>query len=240
MAIAPDVHGTAVGTTSVTLNLTLAAGASLWVGAWVDGTTITSVSWNGSEALTNIDSNNSWGGTLITSTWYLANPTSGSHSVTIAFGGTAVSCALLGASFTGAATSPLGAHGTRAFAVGATTQALTTTQDNSYIFWFTSNNNSLTLTAGASTTLLDYQRVATDGTDHGSFYGTTTTAGSYTLTEVQTITNSGWQGCIAEIKEAVAAGPTNVKTWNGVTQSTGIKTYNGVALASTKSVNGVT
>lgn len=35
-------------------------------------------------------------------------------------------------------------------------------------------------------------------------------------------------------------GPAGVKTWNGVTQSTGIKTYLGVALASTKSVIGVT
>jgi len=36
------------------------------------------------------------------------------------------------------------------------------------------------------------------------------------------------------------AGPTTVKTWDGVTQSTGIKTYMGVALASVKSVDGLT
>lgn len=36
------------------------------------------------------------------------------------------------------------------------------------------------------------------------------------------------------------AGPTGVKTWNGVTQSTSVKTYLGVALASVKSVIGVT
>lgn len=35
-------------------------------------------------------------------------------------------------------------------------------------------------------------------------------------------------------------GPVNVKTWNGVTQSTGVKTYNGIATASVKSVNGIT
>lgn len=39
---------------------------------------------------------------------------------------------------------------------------------------------------------------------------------------------------------AGAVGPTNVKTWDGVTQSTGIKTYEGVALANVKSVNGIT
>jgi len=36
------------------------------------------------------------------------------------------------------------------------------------------------------------------------------------------------------------AGPTTVKTWDGVTQSTGIKTYLGVTVANTKSVIGAT
>lgn len=35
-------------------------------------------------------------------------------------------------------------------------------------------------------------------------------------------------------------GPTNVKTWDGVTQSTGIKTYQGVAVANVKTWNGIT
>jgi len=39
---------------------------------------------------------------------------------------------------------------------------------------------------------------------------------------------------------ATPAGPTTVKTWDGVTQSTGIKTYFGVPVANTKSVNGAT
>ncbi len=39
---------------------------------------------------------------------------------------------------------------------------------------------------------------------------------------------------------AVAAGPANVKTKDGITQSTGIKTYMGVVIASVKSVEGVT
>lgn len=49
---------------------------------------------------------------------------------------------------------------------------------------------------------------------------------------------SAWT--IASIAPFVTAGPTNVKTWDGVTQSTGIKTYLDLALASVKSVNGVT
>lgn len=36
------------------------------------------------------------------------------------------------------------------------------------------------------------------------------------------------------------SGPTNVKTWDGITQSTGIKTYNSVLTASVKTVDGIT
>ncbi len=42
-----------------------------------------------------------------------------------------------------------------------------------------------------------------------------------------------------KFKEFAAAGPANVKSWDGVTQSTGIKTYFGVALGSTKTVDGI-
>lgn len=38
----------------------------------------------------------------------------------------------------------------------------------------------------------------------------------------------------------IAAGPTTVKTFDGVTQSSGIKTYFGTALASTKTLDGLT
>lgn len=60
-----------------------------------------------------------------------------------------------------------------------------------------------------------------------------------------TIHNSGGgAGSLAtsfllSVSPTAASGPANVKTWDGVTQSTGIKTYNGVALASTKTVIGV-
>jgi hypothetical protein len=42
------------------------------------------------------------------------------------------------------------------------------------------------------------------------------------------------------IAPVAPSGPTNVKTWDGVTQSTGIKTYESVAVASVKSVIGIT
>lgn len=43
----------------------------------------------------------------------------------------------------------------------------------------------------------------------------------------------------AQMTVTTTAGPANVKTKDGVTQSTGIKTYEGVALASVKTVEGV-
>ncbi len=45
---------------------------------------------------------------------------------------------------------------------------------------------------------------------------------------------------IIGVKHFVAAGPAGVKTKDGITQSTGIKTYEGLAIASVKSVEGVT
>ncbi len=46
-------------------------------------------------------------------------------------------------------------------------------------------------------------------------------------------------GIVIALKPVAAAGPANVKTWDGITQSSGIKTYNGVALASVKTWDGI-
>lgn len=54
---------------------------------------------------------------------------------------------------------------------------------------------------------------------------------------------SGNANCFAAgvgLAPVPAAGPANVKTWDGVSQATAIKTYNGVPVASTKGVIGVT
>jgi hypothetical protein len=50
--------------------------------------------------------------------------------------------------------------------------------------------------------------------------------------------SSGYNFLVA-INQVLVVGPTNVKTWDAVTQSTGIKTYKGVALASVKTVDGL-
>lgn len=48
----------------------------------------------------------------------------------------------------------------------------------------------------------------------------------------------GFAAGMVSFAPAVAAGPTTVKTWDGITQSTGIKTYFGVDLANVKTVDG--
>ncbi len=56
-----------------------------------------------------------------------------------------------------------------------------------------------------------------------------------------TLTNNNSVTFGADVPAVCAvAGPTTVKTWDGVTQSTGIKTYFGVDLANVKSVDGAT
>lgn len=62
------------------------------------------------------------------------------------------------------------------------------------------------------------------------------TSGSYTLNANLSMF------CAASmmLEPVAAAGPANVKTFDGVTQSTGIKTYFGVPVGSTKSFNGIT
>lgn len=73
-----------------------------------------------------------------------------------------------------------------------------------------------------------------------NLYYTTAGQGSAGATTCA-VTNVGGTPTLVALAVApvAAAGPANVKTWDAVTQSTGIKTYIGVALASVKSVIGV-
>lgn len=85
---------------------------------------------------------------------------------------------------------------------------------------------------GSGVVIIAFLEDGSTGVSTSSTGGTITSSGGY---QIHTFNSSGTFTCVL-----VAAGPTNVKTWDGVTQSTGVKTYIGNALASTKSVNGVT
>lgn len=84
-----------------------------------------------------------------------------------------------------------------------------------------------------------YDTASANGMKQGDSNGTITNGVAYS----QTVTSSGcsqnhsmWQLLI----QPPAVGPVNVKTWDAVTQSTGIKTYKEITTGNVKSVNGVT
>jgi hypothetical protein len=132
----------------------------------------------------------------------------------------------------------------------------TTTVDNSTTNITSGAQTSLTttLTPVASgcwaTIVCGGARVPTASTNVTSRYADTTNtnlnqgdsngtaAGSYGQTFTFSSTNQ--EATVMASFAPAVTGPVNVKTFDGVTQSTGIKTYLGVALASTKSVDGIT
>lgn len=63
------------------------------------------------------------------------------------------------------------------------------------------------------------------------------TAGSQTFSCTQS--PASFYGAVLTSWAPAGSGPANVKTWDGITQSTGIKQYFGVDLANVKTVNGI-
>lgn len=91
------------------------------------------------------------------------------------------------------------------------------------------------MTAGANTTV----RVAVGG---NAAYGIVDTNSAQTPAGSKTLNIGGLVSFALNIGSfapvASPTGPTTIKTWDGVTQSTGIKTYFGVDLANVKTING--
>lgn len=118
---------------------------------------------------------------------------------------------------------------------------VTTVADNAWPVMLTGSDDDNSATAGAGTTI----RIASSGATNPSRLalsdsnGPKTPAGSTSLTVTPSISTASDAYIIASMAPFAAAGPANVKTKDGVTQSTGIKTYMGLALASVKSVEGV-
>lgn len=165
---------------------------------------------------------------------------SGTHDITATRDGTHLNgFRIIAASYTGVAqtgtiinpSSPV----QQAVHSGTWSNSLTTTVDNSWVVgWMENEDTGSNLSASTGLT-------AVTAASFGMFFDSNaaiTPAGANTFAA----TTSGtpfWCGYVAGFAPVAAAGPANVKTWDGVTQSTGIKTYNGLALASTKTVIGV-
>ncbi len=113
-------------------------------------------------------------------------------------------------------------------------------------------NNSLAVTVTTSVStfgvgvLFDGNITGASPISHQSggqiYYGQDTNGmlSSGSITNTWTISGGAPKGgFVVYVKEVAAAGPANVKTWDGVTQSTAIKTYLGNTVANTKTVDGI-
>ncbi len=172
---------------------------------------------------------------------YLANPTATTANISLTFLGASVGAIIAATYQDMAQSSPTDVTDASNTGSGTSvTKSVTTTVDSDIIIsWFAVGNGATGLTASNSQSIIGSEADTTDFKVLASDLPLAT-AGSQSIGYSWTGTNSGEQ-YIAALKYAAApSGPTNVKTWDGVTQSTGIKTYKGVALASVKSVDGVT
>lgn len=163
------------------------------------------------------------------SMWYLVNPASGSNTLQVNGSSLFV---LVAASYTGVDQSnPIDSNNPQTWnSVTSFAPSTTVVASNC---WLVCTGK----TAGNTpTAVTGIRRVNEDG---GLFDSNGTVGTGSQSISLNISGGANFGSLMASIKPAAAAGPTNVKTWNGVTQSTGIKTYNGLAVASTKSVNGV-
>lgn len=170
--------------------------------------------------------------------WYMIAPPVGTANIVITNSGAGYMGGV-GISFTGAdQTTQPDASNTNTNTSGSTTSistTVTTVNNNAWITGMVEGTatspsgtgafNATALQSGGVVALYDTNGPITPA-------GATSVGGSWTGGNSALI--------VAGSIKPAAAGPTGVKTWDGITQSTGIKTYFGVAVASVKSVNGVT
>lgn len=169
-------------------------------------------------------------------------------SETITFDGSSSGSVALGFWVSGQATSsPIGASSmtTGGNSSSASGTAITPAAANSLFLFYTMNYNGRTTSAQAIATSNPTWTEAFDGG------GGTTGSLAMAHAERAAATNTGavtatfsaapdsYNVGLIALSPQVIVGPANVKTWNGTNEQTGVKTYNGLALASTKTVNGL-
>lgn len=195
--------------------------------------TISSVTYNG-VAMTNI--NRSAGGQPC-ALYYLIAPATGSNNVVVTIDSTSF-CYCAALSYTGAKQSGQpDANNTNQATTSSLATSVTSVADNCWAVLVARNDTDGNTSAGTGSTI----RVGS-GSGLIQMYDTNgpkTPAGSISMT-VTNVVSYDTTTAMASFSPSVAAGPTTVKTWDGVTQSTGIKTYFGVTTANVKSVDGAT
>lgn len=194
--------------------------------------TLSSLTYNG-VAMTEkvaVDATGLWG-----VWWYvytLLNPSTGANNIAATFSGSATTIGI-GTSYTGVAS--IGNTGNLSTTGANPSISITTTAANSYVVGGLDTNGQDPTVNG-----LTERAEITSANGHIGNVGDKLVAAAGATSADWTKASGIWTGAAVELVESVVSGPTNVKTFDDVTQSTGIKTYLGTALASTKSVNGLT
>lgn len=242
LAIAFGAYTKGTGSTSPNTLSVTTSGSDRWLnscsfrngnGQTVTGTTYNSVAMTSPGTDTSLPNNGYYGADL----WYLANPTTGANNLVTAWtGGSNVFQYALG--YTGVVNTGISGQssGQVSYSGLAAFRSFTPSAANGWVCWFGSGDGSqpaavynLTGTMRSTVPSSDWCAADSNGT-------VAVSAVSYGYTN-----GSGSVGSLSILGFGIAsaAGPANVKTWDGVTQSTGIKTYLGLALASVKTVIGL-
>ena len=243
MAIAFDTSAkatTAVGT-SLTYSITIGSGSDrlLLVGATAnDGDYVTGVTANG-KAMTQVKKQARQDSVSHFYVYGLANPDSGTQNIVVSYS-TNTTCASGAAAYTGVAQTSYAdsTFGGGQFNNSVTTQNFTATANVSgdWVFLWSYAN---TTTEHTTSDMTNRQWITGSNNTVADSNGTVS-VGSNNYTITYTPNNGSYSNYVGVVFSPVAAaGPANLKTWNGVAKAS-IKTINSVALGSIKSVNGIT
>ncbi len=205
------------------------------------GVSAVSGTWNGSENLT---IGTIYGGNVKNMFYgWVANPTSGSHTFALTWTGTGSYSCYVVTLQDAAQTSPIDANtGNGVVTTTSISTNISTTASSALLLLdlITSNSATPVFSPNGSQTTVASLTTADGSASMGSYKAVSSSSGTETMAWTWTGGSFYADTQIIAVKYlAPASGPTNVKTWTGITQSTGIKTYIGTALASVKTVIGL-
>lgn len=242
MAIAKvrEVNGSFTETSTLTFAVDGTSGTALYVTLQSNsGDTVTGVTYAG-NAMTQISKVGFSGKELYL--YFINSPTTGSNNVVASMSGASevigsavvYSGTATNISYTGG--SPTDNFNQNTVTSTSITVSATTVSNSSWMISVANITGGPTPTGGTNTTVLStasHDQMLTTSSE-----GALTPAGSFS----QSIS---WAGSVsagmvvATISPTAAAGPANMKTWNGLATAS-IKTMNGLAIASVKTWNGLT
>ena len=202
----------------------------VFVTNYAGAVTVSGITYNGT-ALTQVGTRISYNSsTRWVTAWVLIAPASGANNVVVTLSGTDY-VRTMATSLTGAyqTTQPNANSSLASTASGTINQSVTTTNTN-MLLWGVDTN--ATGTSGTGTILL--------GSGFGELRTHASTASVAAGSNALQLTSVGaiFAGKLVAIEQGAAAGPANVKTFNGLAIAS-VKTKNGLAIASVKTQNGL-